>query len=398
MGRLAALTRSVFGCERVSITAYDAASDAWEPLSVAGLSAEQERLWRSNAPGATLRESLDEAQRARLNREDLLVLDASEAAGQALPYGVQSMLVVLLRVGTGLVGALALDYGAAPHSYSADEIVMARAVAKLTALVIERDRLLRERAEARANELALRQANQRMDDFLGLASHELKTPLSTLSGNIQLMERRLHRYADEGGEAAAELANLLAPLLERARRSLGRLNRLVDDLLDTSRIQADKLELRLAPVDLGAIVAEVVQEQRQMAPRRAIDLAMPAHRPIPVLADADRIAQVVTNYLTNALKYAPEDRPITVRLEMDDATVRVGVHDEGQGLAPSEHAHVWDRFYRAPGIEHQSGSHVGLGMGLHISRTIVERHGGQVGVESASGRGATFWFTLPLAP
>ncbi len=396
MGRLSALTRSVFGCRRVSITAYDAAGDAWQPLSAVGLSQEQEREWRSNGPGTSLRDYLDEAQRARLNRDDVLVVDASDVPGGTLPYGVQTLLVALMRAGRQLVGALALDYGPARHIYGADEIVLARAVAKLTALVIERERLLRERAEAQANALALRQANQRMDEFLGLASHELKTPLSTLSGNIQLMERRLSRHAGVGTDAA-EMEALLTPLLARARRSLSRLGRLVEDLLDTSRIQADRLDLLLEPCDLSAIVAEVVQEQRQLAPQRAIELALPRQRAVAVRADGERIAQVVTNYLTNALKYAPEDRPITVGVAVEGANAVVRVHDEGQGIAPEEHAHIWERFYRAPGVEHRSGSHVGLGMGLHISRTIVERHGGRVGVESTRGRGATFWFTLPLA-
>jgi signal transduction histidine kinase len=128
-----------------------------------------------------------------------------------------------------------------------------------------------------------------------------------------------------------------------------------------------------------------------------IELALPREGAVPVRADGERIAQVVTNYLTNALKYAPEDRPIRVGVEVDGAHAVVRVHDEGQGIAPSEHAHIWARFYRAPGVEHRSGSHVGLGMGLHISRTIVERHGGHVGVESVPGAGATFWFTIPRA-
>jgi signal transduction histidine kinase len=120
--------------------------------------------------------------------------------------------------------------------------------------------------------------------------------------------------------------------------------------------------------------------------------------PIVVLADADRIGQVVTGYLSNALKYAPEDQPVTVRLEATSDDARVSVHDEGPGLPPDQQERVWEAFYQAPGVETQSGSSIGLGLGLSICRTIVERHGGRVGVESAVGQGATFWFTLPLAP
>jgi signal transduction histidine kinase len=115
-----------------------------------------------------------------------------------------------------------------------------------------------------------------------------------------------------------------------------------------------------------------------------------------VLADVDRIGQVMTNYLTNALKYSADDKRVTVGLEVDGAMARVSVHDAGPGIPAAEQERIWERFYRVPGIEHRSGSGIGLGMGLYISRTIVGRHHGHVGVKSHPGSGSTFWFTLPL--
>ncbi|MDQ2830918.1 MAG: sensor histidine kinase, partial [Chloroflexota bacterium] len=100
--------------------------------------------------------------------------------------------------------------------------------------------------------------------------------------------------------------------------------------------------------------------------------------------------------ISNALRYSPPDRSITVGLRVDEAEARVWVRDEGPGLSPDEQGRVWDRFYRVAGVEHRYGSSVGLGLGLHISRTIIAQHGGQVGVESVAGAGATFWFSLPL--
>jgi len=102
------------------------------------------------------------------------------------------------------------------------------------------------------------------------------------------------------------------------------------------------------------------------------------------------------NYLTNALKYSAEDRPVEIGIEMEDWVARVWVRDAGPGIPSEEQDRVWERFHRVPGIEVQSGSGIGLGLGLHISRTIIERHRGHVGVESTPGVGATFWFTLPL--
>jgi signal transduction histidine kinase len=108
---------------------------------------------------------------------------------------------------------------------------------------------------------------------------------------------------------------------------------------------------------------------------------------------------VLTNYLTNALKYSLEECPVDVMLEVVGSSIaRVSVRDQGPGIPAEEQAHIWEIFHRVPGVEVLTGSGVGLGLGLYISRTIIERHGGQVGVESTVGLGSTFWFTLPLAP
>lgn len=118
---------------------------------------------------------------------------------------------------------------------------------------------------------------------------------------------------------------------------------------------------------------------------------------MPVTGDAQRLGQVVTNYVTNALKYSPADRPVTVGLDVEEGQARVWVRDEGPGLPAEEQERIWDRFHQARGIEVQSGSGVGLGLGLYICRSIIEQHQGHVGVQSTSGAGSTFWFTVPLA-
>jgi signal transduction histidine kinase len=118
---------------------------------------------------------------------------------------------------------------------------------------------------------------------------------------------------------------------------------------------------------------------------------------VAVMADADRIEQVVSNYVNNAAKYAPPERPIVVRLEIEDGVARLSVRDEGPGLAPREQERIWDRFYREASNEKQNAPGASLGLGLYICRTIIEQHGGQVGVVSQEGQGAAFWFTLPLA-
>lgn len=199
------------------------------------------------------------------------------------------------------------------------------------------------------------------------------------------------------------LLDRLMPALARSDRQGARLTRLVADLLDLSRIQSGNIELRREAVALASVVREVVEEQQQAHPNRTIALAIPADaEDVRVDADADRIAQVVTNYLTNALKYSEADRPVEVAIRREGRgageEVRVAVQDRGPGIAKVEQGRVWDRFYRGSEANVVSGSGVGLGLGLYICQTIIERHGGQVGLRSAPGKGSTFSFTLPIAP
>jgi signal transduction histidine kinase len=248
---------------------------------------------------------------------------------------------------------------------------------------VDNERLRREREEA------LRATTAQIETFLGIAGHELKNPLMSMQLGLQLVERRIRRLLRREREDAADVELLLEPVAQ-AERQGERLQRLVTDLVDVARVRAGRLELHLEPTDLAAVVRQAVVEQRLVNPERTFLLEYPAEQRVPVTADAHRLGQVVTNYLTNALKYSPADRPVAVGLQVDDQQARVWVRDEGPGLPPQEQERIWERFHRAPGIEVQSGTGVGLGLGLYISRTIIEQHQGQVGVQSAPGQGSTF--------
>jgi signal transduction histidine kinase len=400
--RLAELVRSVLGCRRVGIIALNPETDVLHPLVVVGLTPEQERQWWDTQQQYTrMSDSPYPDQVARLRENEVLVLDMMQPPfnSQPNPYGIRALLVAPMFVGDQLVGTMAVDYGATKHEYSTEEIALAKAVAKLAALVIERERLLYERAKARASELALRESNRRMDEFLGMAGHELRTPLTAIKGNIQLAKRQLKKNVSSHGPPAEDLSNklkLVEELLERAERQVRLQDRLVGDLLDVSRIQANKIELNMKPCDLLTIVREAVQDQRQLSSSRIVRLNLPSEEIVPVMADADRIGQVITNYLTNALKYSAADRPVEISLQVEEKMARVSVRDEGPGLSVEERQQIWERFHQVERIRVQSGSSGGLGLGLHICRTIVKRHRGEVGIESIPGEGSTFWFALPL--
>lgn len=272
--------------------------------------------------------------------------------------------------------------------------------------ISERKRIEEERSrleqQEQATTHALREANRRMDEFLSIASHELKNPLAAIKGNVQLAERRLQSAMQRWltrSESGSDNADLFKGTLEAlgiADRQVSRLNRLVADLLDISRIQVGKMEMHMLPSDIRAIVREAVESQRLATPERVIHLSEPETEIPAVMADADRIEQVVINYLANAIKYSPDHSPVEVSLSLRDGEVLIEVRDEGPGLPGDQHQLVWDRFHQASEIRKQSSSASGLGLGLYISKTIIERHHGRYGVQSTPGTGSMFWFSLPM--
>ena len=392
--KLVELTRDVMGCERVGITAVDPETRELRSVAVVGLSAEQERMWRTRRPGFHLSDMLmDDAYQQQLLSGEPIILDMTQPPflDYPNPFHIHRMLLVPMTIEDRLTGLISLDYSDEEHAYTREEIAFASAVARLVTLVFERERLLRERAEARANELALRQANQQMEEFLGMVSHELKTPLTSIKGNTQLAVRQLKN-------SLQSLEKILG-LYEGAEHQTRRLNRLVDDLLDVSRVQAGYMDLHLTACDLSSIVRQSVEEQQQTWPNRTITLESGDVQTALIHADADRIAQVIMNYITNALKYSREDQPVEVNLQKQEDQVKVSVRDYGPGLSAEQQQYIWERFQRVPDMEIQSSSYhsnAGLGLGLYICKTIIERHRGQVGVDSNAGAGSTFWFTLPL--
>lgn len=393
--RMALLTSSVLDCRCVSIFLVDLPIDALRPVAMVGFSSdEEEHLWTSTEQPAL---SLQMAPLVRivpqLQAGKSVLLDAqTENFRWGPPFAHMPItLVAPMSVGQQLIGLLVLGQDDVTALYTEENIALSGAVAQLLALVFERDRLLHERAEAQATELALRAANQHMEEFLGMVSHELKTPLTSIKGNTQLAIRQM-RISMQSFER-------ILGLYESAEQQCQRLNRLVDDLLDVSRVQTGHLELIIGPCDLRKLAHEAIQEQQKMWPGRTLELEMDEEVSLPLEADADRIVQVITNYLTNALKYSSPERPVRVIARREGQDAYLAVRDEGPGLPANELEHIWTRFHRVDSIEVRSSTHTsqaGLGLGLYISKTVIEGQRGRVGVHTRSGEGSTFWFTLPL--
>ncbi|HEV2237204.1 MAG TPA: PAS domain-containing sensor histidine kinase [Ktedonobacterales bacterium] len=404
--RLAHLTRAVLGCERVTIVPVGPAGEVRQTVGIDGsITAAERQQWQALAPQQDqrhLHDFLSPEIITCLQLGELVQADRQEAPFNSWPnpLGWRSMLQTPMLLGGRLVGILTMDYsGPELRMFAPDELALAAGAARLAALVLERERLLLEREEERAHALALTEANRRMDEFLGIATHELKTPVTSSSLCVELATDSLTRVIAELTEAHDAMAHTLEPihkLLVQADAGIARLSRLMEDLLDVSRIRAGKLEFRWSRCDLAAIVRDAVREQSQIASNRAIILHLSATRTVRVWADAERIGQVVANFLTNALKYSPEDCPVQVSLRVGGGWARVSVKDAGLGIARDEQDRIWHRFQRGRGIVVQSGSSVGLGLGLYIAKTAIERHQGRIGVVSAPGAGSTFWFALPI--
>ncbi|NMO16505.1 PAS domain-containing protein [Pyxidicoccus fallax] len=220
------------------------------------------------------------------------------------------------------------------------------------------------------------------DDFLSIASHELKTPLTPLSLRLATLERKLER-----GE------HVDPATLRHARQHLLRITGLINDLLDASRIEAGRLALHPETTRLDSLVEHVLQAMEVHRGDHSIHFERP-QQPVLVRADPYRLEQVIANLVENAFKYSPDGGTIRVELRQRGELAMLSVADPGIGIPPDQQKLLFDRYFRARNVS--SRSYGGLGLGLYISRDIVERHGGRIWVESEVGRGSTFHVALPL--
>jgi signal transduction histidine kinase len=244
-------------------------------------------------------------------------------------------------------------------------------------------RSLERMVQTRTHELV--EANTAKDKFLSIVSHELKTPLTSLKGKAQLLRRQVER--------AASTEVICQGLLDM-ERSIRRMEVLVNDLLDTSLIETNMFVLHRRRCDMVELCRHLIDEYTAgVGPTLTFESLGEA---VEAEVDVDRISQVIINLLSNARKYSPKGAPITITLQQVGYEAIISVRDMGIGIPGEMLPHIFESFYRVPGIEVQTGSVVGLGLGLYISRKIVERHGGHIDVQSSPGEGSTFSLVLPM--
>ncbi|MDQ2808392.1 MAG: GAF domain-containing protein [Chloroflexota bacterium] len=307
-----------------------------------------------------------------------------------IPFGIktrtsESLLLVPLLFEGRMLGAMSTQ-SYRPHAYSDDDLNLLITIGNQAAVAIRNAQLYQSE----------RTAQQAKDEFLSLVSHELRTPLTTIKGAAQVMQRRMVRAFSAGlvktpEEQAAREQDLrqLAQVVTQADR----LTALVNDLLDVSRLQSGHFEFHPEPADLAATVQGVVEVSRPLSSTHRLVLTAPPT--LPGVFDRLRIEQVLTNLISNAVKYAPAGTEVCITLTTADPGVALlRVADQGSGLPAPEQEQLFQRFFRGSAV--RSNPRTGVGLGLYISRQIVEWHGGTIGVDSTPGAGSVFHFTLPL--
>ena len=270
---------------------------------------------------------------------------------------------------------------------SADQIVgTITLIDDVTERVAREDELKRRIEELEALQVSLQEAVREREAFVSIASHELKTPLTGLLGHAQLMLRRAGRSESLPSRAQQSL-NMIISQAER-------LETMINSLLDVSRVQTGQLTIERVPVDLAALIQDVVDEQALTLRKHTIAVTRP-DAPVIVLGDEVRLAQVFTNLLNNAIKYSPSGGPITVQITLDSERAHVAIVDPGVGIPATMLPNLFQRFFR---VQDQATVHAGgLGIGLYVVKEIVSQHGGTISVESVEGVGSTFTVHLPLA-
>jgi len=297
---------------------------------------------------------------------------------------IQALVAATKRVAAGELGVrTGLPQGQGELSQLAGAFdQMAESLERAHERRLLEEELRRKNYRLEQQNLAIQEANRLKTEFVSMVSHELRTPLTSIQGYAELL------LEDE------QIAEAHRESLTIVKNSSERLLELINDLLDLSQMEAGRLDLHRTSLDLARLIPEVAGSLRPLIEAKRQRLRLDLGETLPaVWADADRVTQILTNLISNAHKYTLVEGSITVAARRDNGFVRVDVSDTGTGLSPEDQAQLFTKFFRAQDRSPQAGR--GTGLGLVITRLLVELHGGRITVSSAPGRGSTFSFSLP---
>jgi signal transduction histidine kinase len=394
---LETLTRNLH-FDRAMIAFFDPLRQLTADARVAGVSAEIQALARSNETPVTDPESPEGM--VLLQGKPLLIGDVQAVLSRMHPdnqrlielTGTRSLLAVPLKAKDRILGSMTVDR-MQQHGLTQDDLELMVTFAHQVAIALDNASAYQQieelnvglEAKVRERTKELEQADRLRSQFLSHVSHELKTPMTSIKGFLQNMLDGLTGAINEKQQ------RYMSRMLENSDRLI----RMIEDLLDRTRIQTGKLELRPCELDLGQCVAEVIEQLRPLAQaKRQLLEAVYPDLPLLVWADRDRLIQIVINLVQNAMKFTPEEGRITVTVGKDNHRhAGVAVRDTGPGIPADFREKIFDPFFR---VTQARTTVKGLGLGLSIVRTLVELHGGTIEARSPEGAGAELYFTLPL--
>jgi signal transduction histidine kinase len=228
---------------------------------------------------------------------------------------------------------------------------------------------------------ALYNLQRERDMYIHTISHDLRLPLTVILGHAELLEETL-KQSDINGTLLKNISMIL--------KGAANMQSMVEDLVDSARIEGGKLVMHRAAIELPALMADLLERFEHVLPADRLEVQLPPDLP-PVPADADRLQRIILNLLTNALKYSPPEDRVVIHLQREGGTVVISVIDRGPGIAEEDIPHIFQRYYQPRGTRS-----AGMGLGLYITKMLVEAHGGTIGVESETGKGCRFFFSLPV--
>jgi len=297
--------------------------------------------------------------------------NSPESSNAQLP--MKSAMIVPLHIRERTLGAIAFISCNAHRLYFENDLRFAEELAWHAALAIDNSRLYDEAEKA----------IRTRDDLLAVVSHDLRSPLSAILMNAQLMMRTEKSGKIDPNERARRIVN-----------SAAMMNRLISDLLDLSKIEAGHLELTQKPVDVDLLVHEITDLMASIAEEKSVSIDLKLlEKPIRVTADHDRVLQILSNLIGNAIKFSPHEGHITVGARVDTSEIVFWVADKGPGISKEDQSHLFERYWQAEGPKKKQA---GTGLGLYIAKKMVQAHGGRIWASSETGKGSTFYFTLPI--
>jgi len=407
------LTLITLNCERGVVQKYHKDHDTFTLQLASGFADEEaEARWLEEQRGWLT----PEAGRYQGFREQIMgghatVINAGHYPDQPNPYQHSMMLAVPITHKDRVLGLMTLDRsthgqtsvfsspkeGAFLQEFTIWELAIAEAIAQIAGVAIEQANWQQEAIQSRSREDAMREANRMKDEFLAIAAHEFRSPLSVIQMHCQMALRTMQKHAEQ--DMPQRISDHLTKILGQTRL----LTNIVHSFLDASNIHEGKLVLQTEPVNLGEIAQQIVDDLATIVQNRTLCYTLaPSAHPYLVLGDSERLQEILANLVQNALKYSPDGGVVTVTMQYVPAEnnpaqrhIEVCVSDQGIGIPPDALPHIFERFYRASNSADSNTK--GIGLGLYIVAELLRLHGGSIRAESSGmpGEGSRFIFTLP---